>query len=227
MGLRDSIHEPSRKWIGLLTAILIAGCGAVYSGYSSQGGGTESSAGEQHEVALPAQDTFIQVQGVLREKGVLFEVRPDSTVLTTYWKDATDAKVGFFSGAVGVQPHYRYEIQVVPESSAKSNVIVNLQTEDIPEDQVGQYKATTKYNFFNALDKLVAQAPPPSTSPAAGGVNFAMLPKEDLKAFAKRVTGDEANWQAIAKDNAISSPTDVSPFQTVWVRSSLLKDQAK
>src|SRR5437667_143149 len=50
-----------------------------------------------------------------------------------------------------------------------------------------------------------------------------LSPHEDLKALAKRVTGDEKNWSAIAKDNGLASATDVTPFQNVWVRNSLLK----
>jgi hypothetical protein len=52
------------------------------------------------------------------------------------------------------------------------------------------------------------------------------LPKEDLKALAKRATGDANNWQEIAKDNGLTSAADVTPFQNVWVRNSLLKQSA-
>ena len=45
----------------------------------------------------------------------------------------------------------------------------------------------------------------------------------DLKGLAKRVTGNEENWRQIAKDNSLNSPTDVAPFQSIWVANNLLK----
>jgi hypothetical protein len=48
------------------------------------------------------------------------------------------------------------------------------------------------------------------------------MPHEDLKGLAQRVTGSADNWQLIAKDNGLRSPTDVAPFQSIWVRNSLL-----
>jgi hypothetical protein len=44
-----------------------------------------------------------------------------------------------------------------------------------------------------------------------------------LKALATRATGSAENWQIIAKDNGLSSPTDVTAFQNIWVRNNLLK----
>ena len=37
------------------------------------------------------------------------------------------------------------------------------------------------------------------------------------------MTGNEGNWQQIAKDNSLKSPTDVTPFQSIWVAGDLLK----
>jgi hypothetical protein len=58
--------------------------------------------------------------------------------------------------------------------------------------------------------------------PSSGGVNFTLLPNENLQSLARRVTGSEANWRQIASDNGLKSPTDVTPFESIWVRSNLL-----
>jgi hypothetical protein len=70
---------------------------------------------------------------------------------------------------------------------------------------------------------LASRFPPKSGVPGSGGVNFTLLPNEDLKALARRVTGNPDNWHQIAEDNGLKSDTDVSPFENVWVRNSLLK----
>ena len=62
---------------------------------------------------------------------------------------------------------------------------------------------------------------------ARGGVNYALLPNETLEGLAKRVTGNAGNWREIAKDNGIASPSDIAAFQTVWVRSDLIKSKPK
>ena len=80
-----------------------------------------------------------------------------------------------------------------------------------------------RHALFGEIDELAAKYQPPSTTPNSGGVNFTLLPNEDLKALAKRVTGNEDNWQRIAKDNGLASPTDVQPFESIWVSNSLLK----
>jgi hypothetical protein len=124
---------------------------------------------------------------------------------------------------MGVQPRYRYEIQVVPEGSQKSKVVVNVHTEGIPDNQIADYKASKRFALFGEIDELAAKYPPPSSTPASGGVNFTLLPNEDLKALARRVTGSEDNWRQIAKDNSLGSPTEVTPFQSIWVANDLIK----
>ena len=37
------------------------------------------------------------------------------------------------------------------------------------------------------------------------------------------MTGSEGNWRQIAKDKSLKSPTDVTPFQSIWVAGDLLK----
>jgi hypothetical protein len=124
---------------------------------------------------------------------------------------------------VGVQPRYRYEIQVTPEGGQKSKIVVNVHTQGIPDNEIADYKASKRFALFGEIDELAAKYPPPSSTPASGGVNFTLLPNEDLKGLARRVTGNEGNWQQIAKDNSLKSPTDVTPFQSIWVASGLLK----
>jgi hypothetical protein len=92
--------------------------------------------------------------------------------------------------------------------------------------QLATYKASNHIHLFEDVDKLAKTYSLPSETPAAGGVNFVLLPNEDLKGLAKRATGNADNWQQIAKDNGIQSPSDVTPFQTIWVRNSLLARQA-
>jgi hypothetical protein len=114
-------------------------------------------------------------------------------------------------------------IQAVPEGSRKSRIIVNVRTESIPDDLLSGYKASNRFALFKEIDELASKSPPGSGAPTSGGVNFTLLPNEDLRALARRATGNVNNWQEIAKDNGFSSASDVTPFQNVWVRSSLLK----
>ncbi|HEV3115036.1 MAG TPA: hypothetical protein VGY99_31515 [Candidatus Binataceae bacterium] len=177
--------------------------------------------GEEHETPFPAGQTLELVQDVLRGEGILFDVPSDQSIVTL-WKPA-DNPPGFFSSMAGMKPRYRYEITVIPEGSAKSKIIVNVRTEYVPEPDIAKYKASLRFNMFNKLDELAANLPPSSMTPNAGGVNFALLPNEDLRALAKRVTGDPENWKVIADRNGLNSPTDVTPFQTIWVPNNLIK----
>ncbi len=152
-------------------------------------------------------------------------MQPDYAI-TTLWRKA-DNQPDLMGGLVGVQPRYRYEISVLPEGSAKSKIIVNVRTQDVPDDQVALYTASHRFDLFHKLDQLAAKLPPSPQTPSSGGVNFALLPKEDLKGLAKRVTGNPDNWREIAKDNGITSPTDVTPFQTLWVRNELINSKPK
>lgn len=206
-------------------ALLISGCFFNYWAYTAKGGGTDTAVGEEHVVDYAVPDTYSLVQDVLRGEGILFDLQPDNSV-TTFWKDA-DNPPSFMGGVVGVQPRYRYEIRVIPEGSAKSKIIANVRAEDIPDDQVALYKASRRLDIFHKLDQLAAKLPPSPQTPASGGVNFALLPKEDLRGLAKRVTGNADNWREIAKDNGITAPSDVSPFQTLWVRNELINSKPK
>ncbi len=105
----------------------------------------------------------------------------------------------------------------------KSKIVVNVRAEDVPDADLPRYKASARLDLFDKIDQVATLTPPPSNLPRTGGVNFALLPNEDLKGLARRVTGSEDNWQQIAKDNGISSPTDLFPLQTIWVSNSLLK----
>ena len=179
--------------------------------------------GEQHEMPFPADQTFDLVEDVLRGEGILFDVLPDRSIVTL-WKPA-DNKPGFLRSLGGMKPQYRYEITVVPEGGAKSNIVANVRTEYVPEDQVASYNASRRFDMFHKLDALAASLPPERRTPSAGGVNFALLPNENLRGLAQRVTGNPDNWKVIAQDNGLTSPTDVTPFQTIWVPDTLIKSK--
>src|ERR1700737_1204221 len=91
-------------------------------------------------------------------------------------------------GALG-HPPLRYENQGVPEGSQKRKVVVNVHTEGIPDNQIADYKASKRFALFGEIDELAAKYPLPSNTPASGGVNFTLLPNEDLKELPKRRTG--------------------------------------
>jgi len=212
--------------IAIVLASVFSGCyylGFYY--YSSKGGGTEAALGEEHELNYPAQDAFTLTQDALRGAGILFEVRPQYA-LVTLWQNADNAP-GFLPALAGVQPRYRYEIQVAPEGNSKSKVIVNVHAEDVPDEDLPRYKASARLDLFRKIDQVAALTPPPSNLPRSGGVNFALLPDEDLQGLAKRATGKADNWRQIAKDNGISSPADLTPLQTIWVSDNLLSGGPK
>jgi hypothetical protein len=179
--------------------------------------------GEEHEMAFSADQTLQLVEDVLRGEGILFDMRSDRTIVTL-WKPA-DNTGGFFASLAGRKPQYRYEITVVAEGGSRSKVIVNVRTDYVPETEIDRYKASRRFNMFNKLDQLAASLPPEQKTPSAGGVNFALLPNEDLRGLAQRVTGNPDNWKAIADRNGLTSPTDVTPFQSIWVPDYLIKNK--
>jgi hypothetical protein len=211
------------KLLPLLMALTLSGCIAGYWTYSSAGGGTDAAVGEQHNVPFPAKDTFVMVQDVLRGEGVLFEAEPEEH-LVTQWRPG-DHPPGVWSDLVGVNPRYRYEIEVVPTGQRTSRIIVNVHSEDIPPEEIQSYQATKRLSLFTKFDELASKFPPAGVTPREGGVNFALLPGEDLKSLAKRVTGNADNWQEIAKDNGLKSDSDLSGVQTIWVPNTLLPQE--
>ncbi len=202
---------------------MVPGCFADYWTYSAAGAGRDAALGEQHDVGFTAEDTYVMVQDVLRGKGVLFEVKPQNQ-LVTLWRDA-DTPAGIWGSLVGMHPRYRYEIEVVPTGPRQSRIVANVETQDIGDNELQSYTATKRLDLFNRFDELAARLPPPSTTPREGGVNFALLPGEDLQALAKRVTGSADNWREIAKDNGLTSPTDLAGVQSIWVRNNLLEQK--
>jgi hypothetical protein len=205
-----------------LLAFLISGCFVHYWAYKYQGGVADAATGEEHVVNFPPNEAFQLTQSVLRGEGILFEIQPENRIVT-FWRNA-DNPGTMLGSLVGIKPKYRYEIQVVPEG-AKSKIIVNVRVEDIPDEQIDQYKASNKLGFFRKLDDLAVNLPPGPTTPSTGGVNYALLPNETLAHLAQRVTGSSGNWKAIAQDNGINSESDVSAFQTIWVRNDLIKSE--
>jgi hypothetical protein len=204
-----------------------AGCYVGYKSYTEHYTAADTALGEEHEVNYPASDALQLTQDALRGDGILFEVQPDSTIVTLWRPADINTPTGWLPNLMGVKLQYRYEIQIVSESSHKSKIIVNVRTEGIPDEELAAYKASNRFALFKEIDELAAKYPPPSTMPTTGGVNFALLPNEDLKALAKRVTGNAENWRQIAKDNGLNSPTDVTPYENIWVRNGLLKRAAK
>lgn len=212
------------KATACVIAVLAAGCTSGYWAYNAVGGGTDAAMGEQHDVGYPANDAFLLTQDSLRGDGVLFEVKPDDK-LVTLWRDA-DVPVGLWGGLIGVHPRYRYEIEVIPKGVRRSRIVVNVRAEDIPDEELPNYKATVRLNLFNKIDQLAAKFPPSTGVPNQGGVNFALMPNEDLKALAVRATGNADNWRQIAQDNGLKSPTDTSGLTSVWVRNTMLGRKA-
>ncbi len=215
-----TVFRQLRKISIVSLILLIAGCAAPYLANRAVGGGTESAEGEQHDLPYSAHDSFLLTQDVLRGEGVLFEVKPDDK-LVTLWKDA-DTGGGVLGSLVGVHPQYRYEIEAVPLGSRSSRIVVNVRVEDIPDQDIAKYNASTRLNLFGKIDDLAAKFPPSGGTPKEGGVNYALLPNEDLKELAKRATGNEDNWRQIAQDNGLKSPTDAANLPSVWVRNTLL-----
>src|SRR5579863_9896017 len=208
--------------VATCTLAAMAGCYFGYSASVEHYSATDSALGEEHEVNYSANDALGLTQDALRGDGILFEVQPDNSIVTL-WRDADiNTPTGWFPLMIGEHPRYRYEIQVVPEASRRSKIIINVRTEGIADEQLASYKASNRFALFKEIDELAAKYPPASHLPNRGGVNFTLLPNEDLKALAQRVTGKADNWAVIAKDNGLTSPTDVSPFQSVWVRNTLL-----
>src|ERR1700735_1969686 len=146
--------------------------------YSASGGGG-SAEGEQHDLPYTAHDSFLLTQDVLRGEGILFEVKPDDH-LVTLWKDA-DVGSGVLGSLGGKRAPYRYEIEVIPLSDRSSRVVVNVRVEDIPEEDIAKYNATTRLNLFGKIDELAAQFPPSGGTPKEGGVNYALLPNGGLR----------------------------------------------
>ena len=199
--------------------LLLAGCSYAVNN------DTGAAQGEQRDLPYTAHDSFLLTQDVLRGEGILFEVKPDDK-LVTLWKDA-DVGAGVLGSLVGKHPQYRYEIEVVPLTGRSSRVVANVRVEDIPDEDINKYSATTRLNLFTKIDQLAAQYPPSEGTPKEGGVNYALLPNEDLKGLAKRTTGNEENWRQIAQDNGLKSSGDGASLPSIWVRNTLLPAASK
>lgn len=200
--------------------LMLGGCYAGSATNSVAGGDSGYAIGEEHVSNFPAAETFVMIQDVLRGDGILFNFKPEKMVVTEWQK--ADMPVGVFSDLIGVNPRYRYEIQVLPLSGHQSKIIANVRAEDIPEKDIDRFKPSVKLHLFEQFDSYATKFPPAPTTPSSGGVNFALLPGENLIQLARRVTGNGDNWQQIARDNNLTSPTDVAGVQSVWVRNSLL-----
>jgi len=218
------------RWLFAVTVCVgstLAGCYVGYKTYSEHYSAADTALGEEHTVNYPPADALQLTEDALRGDGILFERQPDNSIITLWREADPNTATGFFHLFLPQEPRYRYEIQIAPVDSHKSKIMVNVRTEAIPDESLASYKASTRFDLFKEIDELAAKFPPPSRLPSTGGVNFTLLPNEDLKALAKRVTGSEDNWREIAKDNGLSSPADVTPFENIWVRNSLLKGASR
>jgi len=200
---------------------LAAGCAL----FARDSYGAESAIGEEHQVPYSADDTFVMTQDILRGEGVLFDTKPNHEIVTL-WKPA-DVPAGMLASLFGAEARYRYEIQIASDGDRRARIIVNVRTGDIPDNQLANYKASKKLDLFAQFDQLAARLPPPSSTPGSGGVNFALLPGENLMGLSKRVTGNPDNWHQIAKDNGLKSGVDTAGVPSVWVSNQLLPQPKK
>lgn len=223
--MRLSSESPLSWIFAALVCVLsaLAGCFVGMHHQTEHWTAADTALGEEHEVPYSRSTALEYTEDALRGDGILFERQPDDSIVTLWRQADLNTPTNSFSLFVGAPPRYRYEIQVLSEGSQKSKIIVNVRTESIPDNLLDSYKASNRFALFKEIDELASKAPPASNSPTTGGVNFTLLPNEDLKALAKRSTGDPNNWQEIAKDNGLSSPSDVTPFENVWVPNNLLK----
>jgi hypothetical protein len=203
-----------------------AGCYVGYKHYTEHYNAEDTALGEEHVVRYPVSDALQLTEDALRGDGILFEVQPDNSIVTGWRPADFNTPTRGFPLIIGQAPRYRYEIQAVPETTHRSKIIVNVRTEGIPDEQLASYKASNRFALFQEIDELASRFPPKSAVPSSGGVNFTLLPNEDLKALARRVTGSPDNWYQIAQDNGLKSDTDVTPFENIWVRNNLLKQPA-
>ncbi len=213
----SGLRRLAARWLAIA---IVAGAGIAAT--AAVAPADEVTLGEEHQMDFPDHQAFLLAEDALRGDGILFETAPSGQSLTTLWSDI-NLPVGIISSLAGNLPRYRYEVQVVPEGSSRSKIVVNVRGQNVTEAQLEEYKASRKLNLFAQIDQLARAYPPEAETPTAGGVNFALLPNEDLKGLALRATGSADNWQIIARDNGLKSPTDVAPFQTIWVRNGLVK----
>ena len=199
-----------------------AGCYVGYKHYTEHYTAADTALGEEHVVDYPVGDALELTKDALRGDGILFEVQPDNSIVTIWRPADISTPTRWLPLMIGQTPRYRYEIQAVPETSHRSKIIINVRTEGIPDEKLASYKASNRFALFKEIDELASRFPPKSGLPTSGGVNFTLLPNEDLKALSRRVTGNPENWHQIAEDNGLKSETDVTPFENIWVRSSLL-----
>jgi len=218
------------SWIlGALVCALsaFAGCYVGYHHETEHWTDADTALGEEHVVSYSQDDATQLTEDALRGDGLMYEVQPDNSIVTLWREADPHTTTSGFSLIIGQSPRYRYEIQVVALGSRQSKVIVNVRTESIPDADLASYKASSRFALFKEIDELGQKYPPATGMPSTGGVNFTLLPNENLAALAKRVTGNENNWQVIAKDNGFNSINDVTPFENIWVRNSLLPVTAK
>jgi len=200
-----------------------AGCYVGYKHYTEHYAAADTALGEEHIVDYPVPEALQLTEEALRGDGILFEVQPDNSIVTSWRPADVNTPVRWFHLMMSQSPRYRYEIDAVPENAHRSKIIVNVRTEAIPDEDLPRYKASNRYALFKEVDELATRFPPKSGLPGSGGVNFTLLPNEDLRALARRVTGNPENWRQIAQDNGLKSDVDVTPFENIWVRNSLLK----
>ena len=116
-----------------------------------------------------------------------------------------------------MKPKYRYEFVVVPEGGAKSNIVANVRTEYVPEDEIASYKASRRFDMFHKLDSLAATLPPERKAPSSGGRQFRPAAERRSARFGQARHRESRQLEGYRRANGLTSPTDVTPFQTIWV----------
>src|SRR5260370_7881589 len=127
------------KWIlGVVIWALsaLAGCYFGAKTYTEHWKAADTALGEEHEVNYAASDTLQLTEDALRGDGILFEVQPDDSIVTLWRPADINPPTSWFPLVVGVQPRYRYEIQVPPEGSRNSNIIPNPPTASLPHHRL-------------------------------------------------------------------------------------------
>src|SRR5579863_8488802 len=89
----------------IAAAFLVSGCVVGYWGYSAAGGGKDAALGEQRTYDFAKDDAL----NALHSDGVLFDTKPDDSVVT-HWQDA-DTPASMWGSVVGVHPQYHYQIE--------------------------------------------------------------------------------------------------------------------
>src|SRR5882762_2080150 len=120
--MRRGIFSSSSFAIAAL-CLAVSGC---FAGYWARSDADTAVGDEPHVVNMPAQQAFVMTQDVLRGEGILFDTKPVNKIITD-WKPG-DTPASTFASLFGVEPRYRYEIDIVEDGPRRSKIIANVRT---------------------------------------------------------------------------------------------------